>query len=156
MNTQISVPIDTETFLILATFLRDQGSDADPVEVVTLAISYWMENAAWKQEDLIPGLTKNDGRGFTWKNKSTYLFMPDGTRIRMKYKGEWKYAQVVGDEIVYEGEALSPSVLANRIAGSSRNAWRDLWIKIPSSEAWTLADDMRAAPTTSPVEDSKR
>jgi hypothetical protein len=34
--------------------------------------------------------------------------------------------------------------MANIIAKSSRNAWRDLWIKRPDDKDWKLADDCRA------------
>ncbi|WP_177219754.1 hypothetical protein [Nitrosospira multiformis] len=45
---------------------------------------------------------------------------------------------------MYEGEAFSRSGLANRIAsGTSRNAWRDLWIKRPRDKEWVLANDLR-------------
>jgi hypothetical protein len=54
------------------------------------------------------------------------------------------YAEVAHEQIMYEGEAFSPSSLANRIAsGTSRNAWRDFWIKKPRDKEWLLADDVR-------------
>jgi hypothetical protein len=61
----------------------------------------------------------------------------------MQYKGRYFYAKVEGDEMFFEGKAISPGSLANTIAGSSRNAWRDLWIKRPSETEWTLANDCR-------------
>ena len=135
MKTQISIPIDTEQFLGLVEFLRTSGDARDPVAAVTDAIEYWMDNASWKPELLI----KSVSRGYQWKN----LFMPDGTEIRMQYKGAYFYAKVESDEIVYKGNPISPSNLANTIAGSSRNAWRDLWIKRPDDAEWCLADDLR-------------
>ena len=52
----------------------------------------------------------------------------------------WKDgAEVAHEKIMYEGEAFSPSGLANRIAsGTARNAWRDLWIKKPRDKEWIL------------------
>lgn len=138
MNTQISVPIETALFLELVDFLRSHNDPRDPVEVIANhAIYYWMENADWKPELL--ETIKSDSRGYFWKT----LFLPNGTEIRMFYKSKNYYARVEGDEIIYEGESVSPGNLANTIAKSSRNAWRDLWIKRPNDKEWKLADDLR-------------
>ena len=63
----------------------------------------------------------------------------------MQYKGQYHYAKVEGDHLVHEGEPTTPGSLANTVAGSSRNAWRDLWIKRPADTEWRLADDLRVA-----------
>lgn len=135
METNISVTIPTKLFLELADFLRNNGDPRDPVEVVSLAVDYWIDNASWKPELL----AVSDARGYQWKN----LFLPDGTQIRMQYKGAYSYAKVEGDEITYQGKPISPGRLANFIAGSNRNSWRDLWIKRPEDKEWRLADDCR-------------
>jgi hypothetical protein len=135
MTTNLSVPIPTRQILELADFLRSNGDPRDPVEVVSLAVDYWMENASWKPELL----AESDARGYQWKN----LFLPDGTQIRMQYRGAYSYAKVEGDEIIYQGQTISPGSLANSIAGSNRNAWRDLWIKRPGDKEWRLAGDCR-------------
>ena len=136
MKTQISVPIYTQQFLELANFLRSNGDPRDPVEIVSVAIDYWLDNASWKPELL----SESDTRGYQWKN----LFLPSGTQIRMQYKGAYFYAKVDGDEIIYDGKPISPGSLANTIAGNSRNAWRDLWIKRPEDKKWKLADECRS------------
>jgi hypothetical protein len=135
MKTQISIPIKTEQFLELAEFLRNNNDLRDPVFVVSEAIDYWIQNASWKPELL----AQSDARGYQWKN----LFLPDGTQVRMPYKGVYYYARVEGDQIIYEGKPISPGSLANTVASSSRNAWRDLWIKRPEDKEWTLANDCR-------------
>ncbi len=136
MKTQISIPIDTELFLGLVDFLRSNGDARDPVAAISNAIDYWMDNASWKPELL----TKSASRGYQWKN----LFLPDRTEVRMQYKGVYSYAKVEEDELVYNGHPISPGNLANTITSSSRNAWRDLWIKRPSDTDWCLADDLRS------------
>lgn len=150
METYISVPIPTKEFLFLVDFLREQGSDRDPVVAIKDAINYWIENASWKQSDLMPEIFSTESRGYTWKYKGTSLFLPHGTEIRMRYKEQYHYAKVEGDEIKYQGESVSPAVLANTVTRSderlgSRNAWRDLWIKRPWEKEWTLADECRKA-----------
>ena len=135
METQISVPVPTQLFLELAEFIRSKGDARDPVAAVGDAIDYWMQNAEWKPELLRQSVT----RGYQWKS----LFLPDGTELRMQYKGEYHYAKVEGDQLVYEGKPTTPGRLANTIADSSRNAWRDLWLKRPNDLEWRLADDLR-------------
>ncbi|GKS87257.1 hypothetical protein AVMA1855_23915 [Acidovorax sp. SUPP1855] len=135
METQISIPVQTRRFLDLAEFLESKGDSRDPVLAVSDAIDYWMSNADWKPELLKVSSTL----GYQWKS----LFLPDGTEVRMQYKGNWYYAKVEGDKLMYEGEAITPGRLANTISGTSRNAWRDLWIKRLADSEWLLADDCR-------------
>ena len=75
MKTQISVPIYTQQFLELANFLRSNGDPRDPVEIVLVAVDYWLDNDSWKPELL----SESDNCGYQWKN----LFLPSGTQIRM-------------------------------------------------------------------------
>jgi hypothetical protein len=135
MNSQIALPIDTKTFLELAAFLKENNDPRDPVEVANQAIWYWMESASWKPELL----KETDARGYQWKN----LFLPAGTQIRMQYKGSYFYAMIDGDEMIYESESTSPASFANKVTQSSRNAWRDIWVKRPQDTEWKLANDLR-------------
>ncbi|QWF69574.1 hypothetical protein KEF85_09290 [Methylomonas paludis] len=135
MKTYISVPIPTHQFLDLADFLQNNQDPRDPVDMVALAIDYWMDNASWKPELLMA----TDGRGYQWKS----LFLPEKTQIRMQYRGTYFYAKVESDAIIYQGKSISPGQLANTITQSNRNAWRDLWIKRPVDHEWKLADDCR-------------
>lgn len=139
MQSQVSIPVPTQLFLDLAEFLRTKEDARDPVIAVWDAIDYWMSNADWKSELL----RKCSGRGYQWKS----LFLPDGTDVRMQYKGQYHYAKVDGDHLVHQGNPTTPAGLANTIAGSSRNAWRDLWVKRPADTEWHLADDLRVADT---------
>ena len=135
MKTYISIPVETDQFLELVDFLRSNGDPRDPVGMVSTAIQYWLDNASWKPELL----AESNTQGYQWKT----LFLPNGTEIRMQYKGAYSYANVEGDSIIFKDKAISPGSLANTIAGSSRNAWRDLWIKRPEDKEWKLADDCR-------------
>jgi hypothetical protein len=148
MNTQLAIPIPTSLFLELVDFLNKHKSNRDPVIAVVDAISYWMENADWKSEQLMPETVLSNTNGYTWKYKDNSLFLPHGTGIRMRYKGKYHYAAVEGDEIKYQGETVTPAYLANFItrtpkALGSRNAWKDLWIKSPTKQQWELADNLR-------------
>lgn len=139
METQVSIPVATRQFLELAAFLKAQGDARDPVLAVQDAIDYWLDNASWKPELLRH--VQHSNLGYQWKG----LFLPDSTEVRMQYKSDWYYAKVEGDKLIYEGVPITPGRLANTVAGTSRNAWRDLWIKRPADAEWLLADDCRAA-----------
>jgi hypothetical protein len=60
----------------------------------------------------------SSGGGYQWKG----LFLPSGTRLRMWHGGGHHYAEVEGDNIVFEGRRVSPAQMANSVAGNTRNA----------------------------------
>jgi hypothetical protein len=134
----ISLPYPTKSFLDLANFLKEKGSDRDPVQVVAEAVEYWMDNADWKPETLIPEAVRKN-QGYSWKT----LFLPAGTLVRMKHNGDFHYAQVEGDHLIHDGVSVSPNQFALAVAGHPRDAWRDLWIKRPSDPDYRLAHDLR-------------
>lgn len=79
-------------------------------------------------------------KGYQWQ----MVFLPNSTKLMMTYMGIDHYAEVMHEKIVYEGNAYSPSELASRIANNTRrNAWRDLWIQLPDSSQWKLANEIR-------------
>jgi len=146
----VCVPIPTKRFLMVVDFLREVGSDRDPIETIDMAIDYWVQNASGKREDLLPELFEtppSQEQGYTWsgflKGARKHIFLPHGTRVRMKYRREFHYAKVDGDQIVYQGQSVSPSEFANKVTNSSRNAWRDLWIKKPDMSQWVQATELR-------------
>jgi hypothetical protein len=94
-------------------------------------------------DNLMPEIARSASRGFTWRYKDATLFLPHGSELRMRYKDRYHYATVVGDEIQHEGAAVSPAAFARRVTVTSRNAWKDLWVKRPDDREWRLADDCR-------------
>lgn len=79
--------------------------------------------------------------GFFWKS----LFLPNGTILKMHYKDQDILAEVRNQFIHYQGKMYnSPSLLASHIAaGTSRNAWRDFYIKRPGDERFYPANFLR-------------
>ncbi len=134
----LSIPLPTKTFLDLVEFLREHNSPRDPVEMVRTAVEYWLDNAAWKTEDLLPEVIDHE-KGFRWKQ----LYLPHSTLIRMKYRGGFHYAKVVGDKLLHDDQSVSPSEFAHRVTGTARNAWRDLEVRRPGQDEWILADLLR-------------
>lgn len=120
------------TFAELCDFLHTSGSTYGADEAVTCAVRLWIaaERAAATPD-----------RGYQWKR----LFLPDGSRLRMHFGGRWFYADVIADQLVYQGRAVSPRQLTIAIAGDGRNAWRDLWLRRPGERDWTSAERLRRA-----------
>lgn len=78
--------------------------------------------------------------GYQWQS----VLLPNGTEIRMQYRGEYQYAAIKHRELIYNGQPLSPSEFARMVANNtSRNAWRDVELKFPDADDWTLADVIR-------------
>jgi hypothetical protein len=140
---EISIPMSTRQFLELAQFLKDQGSDRDPVDAVHAAVEYWMENASWKKETLLPeAMAKNVDelqKGYFWKK----LFLPSGTKARIVYKGKTYFAEVKADGLHYASKVLTPSGFVHEVTRTSRNAWNDIEVRLPEKDTWLLAADLR-------------
>jgi len=142
-QSHVSVPVPTALFVELVNFLGEEGINLDPVQTVSDAINYWIENVSWKKHDMLGGPSRSD-QGYSWKQ----VFLPHGTKIRMKYKGTMHYAAIDGDEFVYQDQPMSPSEFAKQVAsGIPRNAWRDLEVRKPSDTEWHSADVLRAEAT---------
>lgn len=149
----VFVPISSEIYNEFVLRFGDARKDvAGTIEYVisdylerTKDEQYWGQQylAAHGTERMLDETADNYGdpaKGYQWLT----VFLPNGTRLKMAYKGLDYYAEVAHQKVMYEGESFSPSGLANRIAsGTSRNAWRDFWIKRPRDKEWVLADDLR-------------
>lgn len=139
-NEAISVELPAKVYFDLAYQLRKNGDMRSPDQVVALAIKTWLGTRAGKTCEL----------GYQWKD----LFLPDGTNLRMRYRGMWHYAVVEGDRLMYSGEPVSPRDWGVQVTGTVRNAWRDVWIRRSVNDAWTRAavwrepPDARARPGT--------
>ncbi|MFS2004054.1 hypothetical protein ACEN9F_10555 [Duganella sp. CT11-25] len=79
--------------------------------------------------------------GYQWKE----LFLPEGTRLRASFGQKHYFAVVKGGEIKYGEHALSPSCFANLQGRGNRNAWKAIWLRLPGSDQWLLADVCRSA-----------
>ncbi|HEX7006506.1 MAG TPA: hypothetical protein VF274_05175 [Alphaproteobacteria bacterium] len=143
-DSYISVPVRTDLFVNLVAFLHDAGRADDPVDAIEAAIRALIETGEGLPPEPLPPApaeTPPPGRGYVWKS----VFLPHGTQLRMKYRGQIHYAVVQGDRLLFQDRPVSPSELARSIAGSNRNAWRDLWVMLPGADRWVLADSLRRA-----------
>lgn len=79
--------------------------------------------------------------GYQWKQ----VFLPDGTRLRASFDGEYYFAEVREGKVVYDELPMSPSRFANLRGSGNRNAWKAVWLRLPGRENWLLADICRLA-----------
>ena len=79
--------------------------------------------------------------GYQWKQ----VFLPEGTRLRASFGGQPYFAVVEGAQIKYGEQSISPSGFANLYGSGNRNAWKAIWLRLPGSEEWLLADVCRSA-----------
>jgi len=114
----------------LALFLRTSGSRLSISEAIVRAVKQWMTT---EQEAGLP-LT-----GYQWK----CLFLPNGTRLRMRCADQLFYAEISSDDLIFRGRSMSPHQMVAAVAGEPRNAWRDLWIRRPQDKEWSPADKLR-------------
>jgi hypothetical protein len=125
----ISVEVLSRVYLELAQQLKQCGDRRQPAEVVNLAIKAWLASNG----------PDADRHGYQWKE----LFLPNGTELRLRYQGDYYYASISDDELLYADEAVSPRGWALMVTGTVRNAWRDMWIRRSVHEPWTRACDLR-------------
>lgn len=73
-------------------------------------------------------------------------FLPSGTKLRTRYLGEFKYAEVSEDKIQFGGDAVpSVSQLARRMRGNtSVNAWLCMEVMRPTDSEWQKANSLRS------------
>jgi hypothetical protein len=150
-NIYIAFPKDLYDLIVI----RSNGQ-IDPVRLAVTQVEDFIERNRhdphfWTEEalELFAAEDEADDRarlgdpekGYQWQK----LFLPNGTKLRMTYKGRNAYAQVRHERIVGEdGATYSPSQWAGAVAdNTSRNAWRDIWILLPGQRDWVFADKLR-------------
>lgn len=153
MNNFICVPIPAELYNELV--LRVGSPEKDVTGFIEYAVENYLNRTDddgwsdayydWKDKVFsTTELTEKYGdpqKGYSWGN---VLFLPNGTKVSMKYQGKNYHAEIIHEQLIYEDKPCSPSKWARKIAkNTSRNAWRDLWIRRPSDAKWYLADELR-------------
>ena len=133
MFTTVSVQLPHPVLLQLIAHLEKHGGPQDLSAVMLAAVELWL----CEQQSPHPG--RSSLHGYQWKS----LFLPEGTRLRSWSYGEHNYAEVVGDQIIHNGRAVSPNQFARSFARSNRNAWSDLSVRRPGDKKWTVASRLR-------------
>lgn len=95
----------------------------------------------WERQDEAAAQARREGsRPLVWK----YVTVPSGSDVRMTYGGTQHYAKVIDGAIKDDSGTYTPSEYASKVAGgTSRNAWRDLWFRLPGESRWQPATLLR-------------
>lgn len=118
----------------IETFLERTEGDAD------LWSSSYVDRFIKENSDNFQINYGDPKKGYYW----SLLFLPNGTNLKMEYKGRNYFAVIKNSNIFYEEKYYSPSEWARKIANNtSRNAWRDIYIQLNGEKEWTLADVLR-------------
>ncbi len=120
----------------LAAYLEQSGNGMPMERALEDAISAWIAGG----EPHLPA-SAGSTRGYQWKT----LFLPDSTALRMKHGDHTFHACVRGDQIIFQGRAVSPRGMTVAIAGEGRNAWRDLTLRLPGERYFKSAMRIRCA-----------
>lgn len=119
----------------LAAFLTEIDSELTVQQAATMAINQWIAAARGQPANI----TLPPMRGYQWKS----LFLPEGAGLRMYIDGQYHYAQVDGETILYGGRSVTPHGFTTECGGRCRNAWRDLWVLLPGERQWQPAAQLR-------------
>jgi hypothetical protein len=134
-DTRVFLPYDVLQTLGEHTGLRWPDPMLEPV--ICDAILAWMKPAPpAERQPAAPSQA-----GYQWKQ----VFLPEGTRLRASFRRESYFAVVQGARIKYGKQSLSPSGFANLRGSGNRNAWKAIWLRLPGSDEWLLADVCRSA-----------
>jgi hypothetical protein len=153
-----SVAVPVSGSIIAEIILRSQGR-VDPVGLIESAITDFLERTrgdalVWSEEhadavaeEHADGSLQKYGpasRGYYWTSRLGSAFLPNGTQLKMPYKGRDHFAEIRHQQPYYEGAPCSPSQFASRVANlTSRDAWRDIWVKRPDDKDWLTANRLR-------------
>lgn len=101
------------------------------------------EDVASKEDEKAPSMKWSP---LVWKE----VEVPAGGEVRMQYAGAYHAARIANGKIVDSDGQYSPSEWASKVAaGTNRNAWRDLYFRLPGKADWigasALRDDARKA-----------
>ena len=125
----IAVYLKAGTYVDLAMQLRRLGDHREPEEIIAVAVRYWLAATGHSRQ-----------RGYQWKE----LFLPEGSELRLRYRGVDYFAAVEGDQLLYQGDSVSPRLWTQMVTGTVRNPWRDVWVRRSVNEAWTHAGVWRS------------
>jgi hypothetical protein len=131
------VRVPAELLQALGEYTGYFWSDIALEPIICDAIRAWMKPA--------PAISQqadaHSEAGYQWKE----VFLPEGTRLRTSFGDQACFAEVHGAQIQFGEEKISTSRFANMNGSGNRNAWKAIWLRLPGSGEWLLADVCRSA-----------
>jgi hypothetical protein len=128
-----TLAIPAHTLCRLLQYADAHQSKPGAGELAATAIEEWLARADGT------GAPRTRLHGYQWKT----VFLPDGTQLRAWNRSGYAYAEVIGDVIVHEGDAVSPHEFICRCKGISRSAWAEVALLFPGEDHWKRADAHR-------------
>lgn len=121
-----SVAITLPTLRALLEYHDAHPTEKDLADLADLAIRDWL-------------VRQRGPLGYFWKG----VLLPDGSRLCISSLQRSFYATVVGDELIFEGQSMSPNQFATACLGTVRNAWEAIFVQIPGDRDWKRATRLR-------------
>ncbi|NVD99898.1 hypothetical protein [Massilia sp. BJB1822] len=134
---QLSATISEAVESWLDCQLAESDASAD-VDADADAESETTDDAAPDAVSALAATRLASGRGYFWKA----LFLPEGTRLRVFMRGGGQ-AEVIGNQLLYDGIPTSPNRFLRLFRGIPRNAWEELCIRFPGEKHWRRAKELR-------------
>ncbi|KQZ43202.1 hypothetical protein ASD58_23360 [Duganella sp. Root1480D1] len=128
-----SLAIPATTLCRLLQYADAHQAELNAGELAAMAIEEWLARTEGGE---VPGIRL---RGYQWKK----VFLPEGTQLRVWNRSGYAYAEVIGDNIVHLGNAVSPHEFICRCKGISRSAWSEVALLFPGENHWRGADAVR-------------
>lgn len=128
----LEVPLPTLRALLA--YQAEHAAGYQLADLADLAIREWLQRQQANAKPVAPA-------GYRWKN----IFLPNGTRLRVMSCSGAHYADVIGGELVYEEQAMSPNRFVTVCLGNKGNAWRQVFAQLPGEDIWTQAQRLRYA-----------
>ena len=128
------VEVPLSTLRALLDFQAEHAAGYPLAELADLAIRDWLQRQQVKTKPVAPA-------GYRWKT----IFLPNGTRLRVMSCRGAHYADVIGGELVYEEQAMSPNRFLTACLGNKGNAWKLVFAQLPGENVWTQAQRLRYA-----------
>ncbi|QGZ42642.1 hypothetical protein IP92_04855 [Pseudoduganella flava] len=141
MNGIVTVGLPAQVLLKLARYFEQREEAVDLGAALGDIVETWLadrERAGALAERV--GMAEGDvPRGYHWKE----LFLPHGTRLRLYLRGPDDYAQVVGDQLLFQGEPTSPNQFVRMFRYIPCNAWDNVVLLFPGERHWVRAKHLR-------------
>ncbi|WP_342120396.1 hypothetical protein [Pseudoduganella sp. OTU4001] len=134
MSYRGTLEVPLPTLRALLEYQTEQANDCELSELADLAIREWLQRQRAKTRPAPPA-------GYGWKK----IFLPDGTRLRVKSCSGVHYAEIVCGELIYEARPLSPNQFVTACLGNVGNAWMLIYVQLPGEGVWTQALRLRHA-----------
>jgi hypothetical protein len=125
--------ISAHTLGALLVFCKVHPDAGNVRDIIDEAVADWLVRHQVQTD-------AESGAGYRWKT----IFLPAGTDIRLDYGGKGFHARVIGDELVFEGRAVTPRQMLMQVTGLSGNTWHWLFVRRPGEQHFIRADALRA------------